>query len=123
MQYGKFIFAKNNNHDRLGYIHDSVGSLAFAHMNFFNSGVNASYNSVCFINSNTGNNYTNSISTVFSTHFDSKAKSHYAIPSFYESNGHVLSIENNVRKHNKVVTPAVKVYSLSTLINYSITNY
>lgn len=119
MQYGKFIFAKNNNHDRLGYIHDSVGSLAFAHMNFFSSGVNASYNSTCFINSNTGHNYSNVTSTVFSTHFDNKAKSHYSIPSFYESNGHVISIEGSLRSHQKVVTPVSLRHTFEIIANYA----
>jgi NADH dehydrogenase/NADH:ubiquinone oxidoreductase subunit G len=88
-------------------------------MNFFNSGVNVAYNSVCFINSNTGNNYTNVTSTAFSTHFDSKAKSHYAIPSFYESNGHVISIEGSLRSHQKVVTPASLRHTFEIIANYA----
>jgi hypothetical protein len=33
---GKYFFVKNNVHNRFGWIHDSVGSLAFAHINCYN---------------------------------------------------------------------------------------
>ena len=126
-QMAKYFFTHNSKKDRLGYIHSSVGSLAFAHINRSNTGSYESQekvNNSCYIDIKSDQNpSSNSNNTrVFSTHFE-KDRNHFATTSFYESNGHVLSIENNVRKHNKVVTPAVKVYSLSTLINYSITNY
>lgn len=130
-QIAKYFFIHNGKKDRFGYIHSSVGSLAFAHINRSNTG---SANNGGSVSKQEGiyyyigikskqNSAANPYNTnVFSTHFE-KDRNHFSISSFYESNGHVLSIENSLRKHNKVVTPASKVYSLSTLINYSIANY
>jgi NADH dehydrogenase/NADH:ubiquinone oxidoreductase subunit G len=124
-QIAKYFFTHNGNKDRFGYIHSSVGSLAFAHINRLNTGSTGKQAGVsCYIGikSEQSSTANHNNTRVFSTHFE-KDRNHFATTSFYESNGHVISIENNLRKHNKVVTPASKVYSLSTLMNYSIANY
>lgn len=124
-QIAKYLFSQNGKNDRLGYIHSSIGSLSFAHMNRANSMIKTkSIKNLCYIDINSENvvkdNQTNLM--VFSTHFKNE-RNHFAIPSFYENTGHVFSIENNVRKHNKVVTASPKVYTVATLLNYTITKY
>ena len=125
LQISKYFFSKNSKNDRLGYIHSSVGSLGFSHISMSNLVAkqdNPNYYYVG-INVDSNKNHFSDNVTVFSTHYQktSKNSKHYAIPSFYESTGHIISIENNVRKHNKVVTPAQpKLYSLETLINYGL---
>jgi len=124
-QIAKYFFSQNSKNDRLGYIHSTTGSLAFAHINRSNNSVIGKHKTnYCYINITSDlASKQNQINTrVFSTHFQNE-RNHFAIPSFYESNGHVLSIENNVRKHNKVVTTSPKVYTIATLINYSIAKY
>jgi NADH dehydrogenase/NADH:ubiquinone oxidoreductase subunit G len=127
-QIAKYFFTHNGKKDRFGYIHSSVGSLAFAHINRSNTGSTGKQDNqtgaYCYIGIKSEQDpaINPNNTRVFSTHFE-KDRNHFAISSFYESNGHVISIENNMRKHNKVVTPASKVYSLSTLRNYSIANY
>ena len=125
LQISKYFFSKNSKNDRLGYIHSSVGSLGFSHISMSNLVAkqdNPNYYYVG-INVDSNKNHFSDNVTVFSTHYQktSKNSKHYAIPSFYESTGHIISIENNVRKYNKVVTPAQpKLYSLETLINYGL---
>jgi len=124
-QIAKYLFSQNGKNDRLGYIHSSIGSLSFAHINRANNVIkNKSTKSLCYIDMNSENlvkgNQSNLM--VFSTHFKNE-RNHFAIPSFYESTGHVFSIESNVRKHNKVVTTSPKVYTVATLLNYTITKY
>jgi len=130
-QIAKYFFTHNGKKDRFGYIHSSVGSLAFAHINRSNTGSICKQNNqgkradtYCYIGIKSEQDpaISQNNTRVFSTHFE-KDRNHFSISSFYESNGHVVSIENGVRKHNKVVTPASKVYSLSTLMNYSMANY
>jgi len=111
VRLGKYYFIKNSYNTRLGYIHDSVGSLAFAHINRYatNNKNESKPEEFCYINksSSSNNNYYYNTSKVltFSTHYDDKATFSQLIPSFYESNGHVISIDSSVRTHNKVVTP------------------
>ena len=128
LKMAKYFFAKTQKNDRLGFVHSDVGSLAFSHMNYANS---TSFNNTkkantnfCYVglNAESNKNYFSDKITVFSTHFK-KEPTHYAIPSFYESTGHILSIENNIRKYNKVVTPSAKVYNRETLMNYSMAAY
>ena len=124
-QIAKYFFSQNSKNDRLGYIHSSIGSLAFAHINRSNSPIISKYKTnSCYIDITSELTYKqDEINTrVFSTHFQNE-RNHFAIPSFYESTGHVLSNENNVRKHTKVVTTSPKVYTIATLINYSIAKY
>ena len=106
---GKYFFVKNNVHNRFGWIHDSVGSLAFAHINCYNKIVNNNKltNILCFINKQSShNNYYNAHSIItISTHYDNNADFNSIIPSFYESNGHIISIDNSILNYNKVVTP------------------
>ena len=122
LQISKYFFSKNSKNDRLGYIHPSVGSLGFSHINMPNNVTKQDNSNHYYVGMNVDSNknhFSDNV-TVFSTHYQKNSK-HYAIPSFYESTGHIISIENNVRKHNKVVTPAQpKLYSLETLINYGL---
>jgi len=126
-QRSKYFFVKNGKNDRFGYIHSSVGSLAFSHMNFitpclpFSKQQKANH---CFIGTqaDTNTNFFSDFHLAFSTHFKND-KNHFAIPSFYETSGHILSLGGEIRKHNKVVTSPANVYDLATYANSTISNY
>jgi len=127
-QIAKYFFTKTQKNDRFGYIHSNVGSLAFSHFNI--KSIYKTHNPIVHtISLGVNNEFTTNINhftdnafTSFSTHFK-KENNAYITTSFYESTGHIVSIENKVCKHNKVVTPPSQVYSIETLINYSIIKY
>ena len=123
-QIAKYIFAKNSKNERFGYIHSNTGSLSFAHRNISNSIIRNKLNNYrCYINIPvTLDNKSKKDIRVFSTHFKNELN-HYSIPSFYENTGHVISLNNNVTKHNKVVGVPSKVYNIATLLNYSLAKY
>lgn len=126
-QRSKYFFVKNNKNDRFGYIHSSVGSLAFSHMNFITPCLPFSKQQTtnhCFIGTQTetNTNFFSDSNLAFSTHFKNE-KNHLAIPSFYETSGHILSLGGEIRKHNKVVTSPANVYDLATYANATICNY
>lgn len=127
-QIAKYFFTKTQKNDRFGYIHSSVGSLAFSHFNI-KSGHNKHTPIVHAVSlgintefAKNVNHFNDNAFTSFSTHFK-KENNAYITTSFYENTGHVISIENKVCKHNKVITPPSQVYSMETLINYSMIKY
>ena len=127
---GKYFFVKTGKNDRLGYIHSSVGSMAFAHV-----GLNSKKNSTKAITlfSVGSGNVTNKSTfndcetydrvVAFDTHYERTEKagdrtSILPITSLYERNGHLLSAEGRLRKHVKVVTAPTCVYNLETYLTF-----
>ncbi len=123
---GKNFFVKSNDKDRLGYIHSSVGSLAYAHL-----GISSKYDTnyennfvdndqighflTVQTNLNNPNKFSKFIkngSTIinFDTHLPynlkKEKKVNYILPitSLYERMGNVVSLEGRIRTHSKVVT-------------------
>jgi len=126
-QIAKYFFAKNSKKDRLGYVHSNVGSVAFSDIHRNSTKIQIpikATSNLYYIGINPESSKFFDKTTVFSTNFKQEKKTyknHYVISSFYESTGHILSIEGTVSKHNKVITAPAKVYNLATLINYAIT--
>ena len=132
-QLGKYFFVKTGKEDRLGYVHSTVGSIAFAHFGLNTkktSEKNITLFSVGACNV-TKKPIFNDITTfdqviAFDTHYEMTEKAGdrtkvLPINSLYESNGHVRSIEGRLRKHNKVVTSPNYVYNLETYLTFYIT--
>ena len=137
---GKFFFVKTGNQDRLGYLHNSVGSLSAAHFGLVSKrgqgskkntlfSINRSIDSESFFNRLSklvGPKATYQTYTIFDTNFPSNFEKlsqnftkiqGYPLTSFYEIEGHVISIEGQKRKHIKVVTPPSDVRSLESVLS------
>jgi len=129
-QLGKYFFVKTGKNDRLGYIHSSVGSMAFSHLGLnskkvnnkdltlFSVGAGNVTNKPVFNNSATFNQV-----VAFDTHYERTVATGdrtnlLPITSLYERDGHLLSIEGRLRKHVKVVTAPTSVYNLETYLTF-----
>ena len=130
---GKYFFIKTKKQTRLGTIHSSVGSLAFSHIGFksinsinilkikqINVGLEHSTKSFIknFFNKKTKETFT------FDTHYNDIEKKNivnivYPITSFYERTGSLISIDNLIRQHNKVINVNEKyVYNIESYYLY-----
>jgi len=99
-QLGKQFFVKTQSKDRLGFIHSSIGSLAFAHLGFASKKpvstsltftvAQPAYSAVSF-------RQKQSFSKVLN--FESK--------TLYECSGSLRAIQGQRRKHVKVVNPVI----------------
>lgn len=102
LKIGKLFFAKTNKKDRLGFIHNSVGSLAFAHL-----GYSIKQNQGIMSNSHSGKklifaqplyqNNCNLIQKMSTSVTPVKNK------SLYECTGSLISATGQLRKHAKVI--------------------
>ena len=123
LQLSKYFFVKTKNQNRFGVIHNSVGSLAFSHIGFktlnykynqrnkniieikqVNVGLNNS--NKFFINNHFNKEKVQSFS--FDTHcLETNKKTIvnnlYPTTSFYERSGSLVSIDNLIRQHSKVI--------------------
>jgi NADH-quinone oxidoreductase subunit G len=128
-QLGKYFFVKTGKNDRLGYVHSSVGSMAFAHLGLITKNKNKKNILFSVGTGNMGN--ASSFNTeetfnhvvAFDTHFEMTSKDDnliklLPITSLYERDGHLLSIEGRLRKHLKVVTAPNYVYNLETYLTF-----
>ena len=123
----KRIFSKTKQNERLGYIHNSVATLAFSHFGLFKS-FTSKYNwnqkSIIFSiqnNSKIKSNQ-NKIKKAYrinlSTHQEinkTSYKRQLPLVSLYERSGTFLTINGNIRKHTKVATPLIKTHSLENI--------
>ena len=108
-QLGKQFFVKNKSNDRLGFVHSSIGSLAFAHLGIsvkkstieaatdFSIGQPDYYaatiaNNSCFISQ---------------TQIIPNKVANRQVKTLYESTGHVRALQGQRRKHRKVINPIV----------------
>ena len=123
LQLSKYFFVKTKNQNRFGIIHNSVGSLAFSHIGFktLNYKYNKRNKNIIEIKEvNVGLNNTNK--SFISNHFDKEkvqsftfdthcrelnkknlVNTLYPTTSFYERSGSLLSIDNLIRQHSKVI--------------------
>lgn len=124
---GKRFFTKNKKDDRLGYIHSSIGTLAFAHLGlqsktFYNVKKSDVENPVVFnihqlgLNQTffTRNNKTNPWVISFDTHNITNAfpwKVNLPLTSLYEREGHVLTLEGRTRKQQKALAISNKGFT------------
>lgn len=132
IQLGKSFFIKTTKDNRLGFIHSSVGSLAFS-----NLGISPkTKNQKKAINISLGIEKSNSFFDIeekeiiiFDTHYEiiDNAKVNYEVyptTSLYERNGSLLSIDNIKRKHIKVINVSEKnINNLETYNLYWIAKY
>ena len=113
----KYFFIKTKQQSRFGMIHNSVGSLAFSHRGFktkilnnkkfswnyqINVGLETTTKSFIknFFNKNKKFIFN------FDTHCletDPKTKINYPITSLYERSGTLISIDNQIHTHNKII--------------------
>ncbi len=126
---GKLLFTKTSKEDRLGYVHSSIGSLAFAHQGISSQpyvNAEASAFQFTFVKPAVSKSFykryikndTSLTSVVsFDTHVDSFSADskvsqlnhshiHFPVTSIYERTGHVRVLEGQIRKHFKALTPA-----------------
>ncbi len=127
MRYlGKQFFTKTQKKDRLGYLHSSVGSLAFSAMGL-NSFTNPQQQSTLQFNlqlpsiSKSFRNRYIEPSTMqinFDTHIASiTAEQYLPITSLYEREGHLMTIEGRIRKHYTAVDTSGKSFNLETILS------
>lgn len=93
---GKLFFIKTASQDRLGFVHSSVGSLAFSHL-----GITSKM---------TQTDYTFKVaSPIYGQNVALNSTFNYGMPSktLYETDGHLLSLQGQRRKHVKVINPIV----------------
>jgi len=127
IQLGKSFFVKTTKNNRLGYIHSSVGSLAFAHTGISNK--TNSTKKVLNISIGTYNtkktiadsffNIEEKELIIFDTHFETNNNTinyeAYPTTSLYERSGSLISIDNIYRKHIKVTNvPEKGINNLET---------
>jgi len=116
IQLGKSFFIKTTKDNRLGFIHSSVGSLAFSNLGISPKTKNlkkAMNISLGIEKSNSFFNMEEKEIIVFDTHYEiiDNAKVNYEVyptTSLYERNGSLLSIDNIKRKHIKVINASKK---------------
>jgi len=130
MQLGKNFFIKTTKDNRLGYIHSSVGSLAFAHIGLSTKeNNNAKALNIHIGTSNIKKDISDSFFDtiekdflIFDTHFEftNKANAYEVYPttSLYERSGSLVSIDNICRKHIKVSNVGEK--GINNLETYNI---
>ena len=136
IQLGKSFFVKTTKNNRLGYIHSSVGSLAFAHTGISNK--TNSTKKVLNISIGTYNtkktiadsffNIEEKELIIFDTHFETNNNTinyeAYPTTSLYERSGSLISIDNIYRKHIKVTNvPEKGINNLETYNLYWIAKY
>lgn len=137
---GKNFFVKTAQKDRLGYVHSSIGSLAFAHLGFSSQtlkttdvttlfSVNAPSHSESFFKwsafSEANKNRTEFSQLVIrGTHYSSEISVNKSaitktlpLTSFYEREGSLVVLEGRKRKHVKAVSAPVAVRSLETILS------
>ena len=133
---GKFFFIKTIGENRLGYLHSSTGSLAFAHFGLeakINSNykskiifsINRSVDSENFFNRTLKQNKTIKLILYDTHHFTNsmnyskvfKEVKGLPITSFYENDGHAISLEGRVRKQVKVLNAPKEVRSLEEILS------
>jgi len=130
LSLGKAFFVKMQNTDRLGYLHSSVGSLSFASLGYTTKKkiIKKSISTLFTVNQPNHSqkffNWQKKIGCiiknifVFDTHFDINVESNFnskiiqnekriiivsPIASFYEHDGHIIDIENRLRRHSQVI--------------------
>lgn len=132
MQLGKSFFIKTTKDNRLGFIHSSVGSLAFSNLGISPKTKNlkkAINISLGIEKSNSFFNMEEKEIIVFDTHYEiiDNVKVNYEVyptTSLYERNGSLLSIDNIKRKHIKVINVSEKnINNLETYNLYWIAKY
>jgi len=91
---GKACFIKTKTKDRLGYVHSSIGSLAFAHLGLYTNKV-------------TSKKYFTRMHPDYINEFraitNNKTIINLETKSLYECSGSVLALEGRIRKHQKVI--------------------
>jgi len=101
---GKQFFVKTRSTDRLGFIHSSVGSLAFAHLGIQTKARNtvspifAVAQPNYSLRSSDSKNYFSSEGVRPQSDITS-----LGVKTLYERSGHIISISGQTRKHTKVV--------------------
>ncbi len=136
---GKRFFTKTSKEDRLGFIHSTVGSIAFAShgitsQNVYKKGTSAASVVFTFGQPTVSKSFykrylKNSGYTIsFSTHRDTfpecsketinyNKMSYLPMTSLYERTGHVRTLEGRRRKHFKAVTPAFERRNLEVALS------
>ena len=130
---GKKFFTKTKNGERLGMLHNAVGSLALCHLGL-NSGVRSNLNlsvkgdkkitSLFTINLPklaekkwlSTSTYTKVYSFGIHNDFDYNYEWFFPLKSFYETTGHLVNTEGRVRKYNLAQNAPKEVKSLDALI-------
>jgi NADH dehydrogenase/NADH:ubiquinone oxidoreductase subunit G len=116
---GKSLFVKTNKNNRLGFIHNSIGALAFAYLGItktFNIEKTQLGNNRFLVHPSKkefveSNNISKEILFLFDTHYTQNSKNElnaqfiyqYGLSTLYEREGHLLNIEGRLRKHQKVI--------------------
>ena len=101
---GKQFFVKMRSKDRLGFIHSSVGSLAFAHLGIQTKSRSSAASIFVVAQPNYGISSSDS-----KNYFSSEGVSQQSdiislgIKTLYECSGHIIAISGQTRKHTKVV--------------------
>ena len=133
---GKLFFIKTIGDNRLGYLHGSIGSLAFAHLglkskvdfSFENKTVftiNRSVDPESFFNRISKQNRKGKL-IIFDTHYYTNMISYsnifkeikgMPVTSLYESDGHGISLEGRIRKHTKVIKAPKAVRSIEGILS------
>lgn len=99
-QLGKQFYVKGKSKDRLGFIHSSIGSLAFAHLGF--SSKKSTTTAVTFTVAQPDYYGVSSIQKNFLSNSKITA---LQTKTLYESSGSLRAIQGQRRKHVKVINP------------------
>jgi len=143
LNLGKSFFVKMQNKDRLGYLHSSVGSLSFAFLGYTPKKtniktpvstlftVNQPNYSQKFFNWKKKIGYIIKNMFVFDTHFDINIESNFnsklvkdekeviilsPITSFYENDGHIIDVNNRLRRHSQVIENPIFVRTFDIIL-------
>jgi len=106
---GKLFFVKLNNKERIGFVHSSVGSLAFSHLGFSSKKLQAQSVISCSLPSYLKSyNLSKQLATnnAVATVITSQNKVIEA-KSLYETTGSLISCHGQRRKHSKVINEVI----------------
>jgi len=101
---GKLFFTKTAKQDRLGFVHSSVGSLAFSHLGIVSKTPQTPY---LFTVAAPSYNQNDKLVSSIRKEQELDLNFNYAITAKtrYETDGHLISLQGQRRKHVKIINP------------------
>jgi len=107
-QLGKQFFVATKSRNRLGFVHSSIGSLAFSYLGLSSKTITNGYTN--FVVAQPDHSSTLLGSKNFFTRLTaSKAKAPVVrhAKTLYETTGHVIAFQGQLRKHTQVINPII----------------
>jgi hypothetical protein len=107
-QLGKQFFVSTKSRNRLGFVHSSIGSLAFAYLGLSSKTTTNGYTNFVVAQPDYASTRLKS-KNFFTGLINSKVETPVVrhTKTLYETTGHVIALQGQLRKHTQVINPIV----------------